>query len=165
VADVSCSQTGIPEILAVIHGKGATAVKTSPGERVESGEPPTSMVPATKMRMAETVASAKMRVTETMTTAEVAATEMAATMTAAEMAAAVTTASMPSTPVATAASAERRAGQQGYEHNHNYSDRRFHHGTPHCAPMPTLNRMTPMGTESSKACAAKEDEEYLIWIW
>jgi len=96
------------------------------------------MLPAAKMRAAETVASAKMSMTETVTAAEMATSEMAA---ATEVtAAAVTTAASMTTTAASvtsaAASAERRAGQRGHKHNHDYSDRRFHHGTPRCAPAP-----------------------------
>jgi hypothetical protein len=100
------------------------------------------MVPSAKMRAAETVASAKMSMTETVTAAEMATSEMTAAKVAAATevtAAAVTTAASMTTAASVtsaAASAERRAGQHGHERNHDYSDRRFHHGTPHCAPAP-----------------------------
>ena len=145
------------------------------------------MVPAAKMRAAETVASAKMSMTETVTAAEMATSEMTAAKVAATpkmaaatevTAAAVTTAA---SVTSAAASAERRAGQHGHKHNHDYSDRRFHHGTPHCAPAPArdllacflranrtpaigrlslenaLDRMTPMGTQKFPRVRCKRE--------
>jgi hypothetical protein len=118
----------------MVHGKRATAVKTSSGKRVGSCKPRAAMVPSAKMRVAKTMATAEMGVTS----AAKMATAVAATMTTAA--------------VTATASAERRTGQYGRKQNHGDTDQRFpYHGTLPAPPAPlprhdaSGNRKFPQG--------------------